>query len=537
MIVNTLLDKGIQAAKSGELSLALDCFNQAISLEPSSAILLNNRANVLLALGLIDQALADYEIALRIDPLYINARRNRALTYMEHGHYEQAVRDWTELVASPSDAGMSYLKRGICLHEMKQYEASIADLERAAAYQPENLCELYAMCADSWELLEDVPQAIANYKTAVELNPSYSVAHFNLGLLYDRMNLCDLALTHFRFAVAADASQTDALYALAMAMLKNGDYANGWRVTQSRWKLPFLLKVRGRTDDLQWQEHGNVSNRTVLVCADQGLGDTLQFCRYSPLVRDKGAHVILIVPSALVSLLAHSFPAIQVISEGSDLPAFDYQCSVMNLPLVCGTESIEKIPAQMPYLYSDSAKRQVWRERLDRHLGGKSKRRVGLVWSGGYRPDQPEVWSLNERRNIPLIKLAGLKHPNIDFISLQKGEQAEQELVDLQAQGWDGPIVTSYSERLQDFSDTAALIDNLDLVIAVDTSTIHLAGAMGKPVWILNRFDACWRWLYGQDSSRSDSPWYPTARLFRQPKDGDWESVVSEVRQALFEMV
>jgi hypothetical protein len=145
----------------------------------------------------------------------------------------------------------------------------------------------------------------------------------------------------------------------------------------------------------------------------------------------------------------------------------------------------------------------------------------------------PELKLINEQRNLPLAKLASLRHPSVDFISLQKGEQAEQELASLIQQGWDGPAITSFSDELHDFSDTAALIDNLDLVITVDTSVAHLAGALGKPVWILNRFDACWRWLYGQDPNRTDSPWYPSARLFRQPKQGDWDSVIEQVKLAL----
>jgi hypothetical protein len=204
--------------------------------------------------------------------------------------------------------------------------------------------------------------------------------------------------------------------------------------------------------------------------------------------------------------------------------------------LACGTDSVASIPSQTPYLFSDTAKRQSWRTKLNDRLGATKKIRVGLVWAGGYRPDQPELVLINEQRNLPLAKLAGLRHPSVDFISLQKGEQAQSELASLIQQGWDGPDITSFSDELHDFSDTAALIDNLDLVITVDTSVAHLAGALGKPVWILNRFDACWRWLYGQDPNRTDSPWYPTARLFRQPKAGDWDSVIDQVKLALQEL-
>jgi len=165
-------------------------------------------------------------------------------------------------------------------------------------------------------------------------------------------------------------------------------------------------------------------------------------------------------------------------------------------------------------------------------MGPKDKLRVGLVWSGGFRPNQPETWAVNARRNIPLRMMRPLRHPAIEFYSLQKGEPGESEWAELRSQSWDGPDLIDWTSELQDFSDTAALVENLDLVISADTSTAHLAGALGKPVWILHRFDSCWRWLL----DRSDSPWYPTARLYRQSAPGGWEAVVQQVREDLFSM-
>jgi hypothetical protein len=196
----------------------------------------------------------------------------------------------------------------------------------------------------------------------------------------------------------------------------------------------------------------------------------------------------------------------------------------MSLPLAFKTE-LDTIPAQIPYLSCSEEKKLYWKEKL----GPKTKPRVGLVWSGGFRPNQPELWGVNNRRNIPLQKLATLKNPEIEFYSLQKGEPAESELKQLQAQAWDGPHIIDITSELTDFTDTAALIENLDLVIAVDTSTAHLAGALGKPVWLLNRFDTCWRWLL----DRNDSPWYPSVTLYRQEKSGDWDGVLDKVRANL----
>jgi hypothetical protein len=225
-----------------------------------------------------------------------------------------------------------------------------------------------------------------------------------------------------------------------------------------------------------------------------------------------------------MNLLSSFSSVAQLAEKGSPLPPFDYQCPLMSLPLAFKT-SLSNIPANVPYLKSNLEKSLFWKEKL----GEKIKLRVGLVWSGGFRPNQPELWSVNKRRNIPLAKLTVLKNLDIDFYSLQKGQPAESELAELIRDNWDGPHIVDFTSLLHDFSDTAALIENLDLIISVDTSTAHLAGALGQPVWILNRFDTDWRWLL----DRSDSPWYPTVKLYRQEKAGDWDDVVQRVKADL----
>jgi ADP-heptose:LPS heptosyltransferase len=196
----------------------------------------------------------------------------------------------------------------------------------------------------------------------------------------------------------------------------------------------------------------------------------------------------------------------------------------MSLPLAFRT-SLSNIPSSIPYIRSDPAKSEEWKKKL----GKWKKPRVGLVWSGGFRPNQPESWAANGRRNLPLSCLAPFADVDAEFYSLQKGQKAEEELRDLVNKGWSGPDIIDLTNSLNDFSDTAALVDNLDLVISVDTSTAHLAGAMGKPVWILNRFDTCWRWLL----ERVDSPWYPTVKLYRQKSAGDWRIVIDDVTRDL----
>jgi hypothetical protein len=261
---------------------------------------------------------------------------------------------------------------------------------------------------------------------------------------------------------------------------------------------------------------------------EQGYGDTIQFCRFVSLLAARDARVILEVPRALAGLL-ESLPGLtQLVVHGETLPPFDYYCPLLSLPLALKT-TLADVPSKVPYLTPSENKRQLWRARLG--AAGDRALRVGLVWSGGLRARRPELWAVNERRNVPLAHFEGFGRPDVEFHSLQAGDAAKSDLAACMARGWRGPVVQDSTAHMVDFADTAALIEQLDLVISVDTSTAHLAGALGKPVWILNRFDTCWRWML----DREDSPWYPTARIYRQPRPGDWRDVLERVRVDLWD--
>ena len=260
-----------------------------------------------------------------------------------------------------------------------------------------------------------------------------------------------------------------------------------------------------------------IAGKRILLAGEQGFGDIIQFVRYAKIVADLGAQVILLVPKPLLSLLASARGVSQVVEMGSIFPSFDCYCPLMSLPLAFDT-TLETIPSEVPYLKSNPEKVAFWNEKL----GEKSKLRVGLVWATGHRPEQPETWR-NERRDIPLDKFRILNNEGVQFFSLQKGGPAEAELAQVKDSRWDGPDIIDFANLLADFSDTAALIDNLDLVISADTSTAHLAGAMGKPVWVLCRLDSDWRWLLDKNNSR----WYPTVTLYRQTRFGDWDEVLN----------
>jgi hypothetical protein len=294
-----------------------------------------------------------------------------------------------------------------------------------------------------------------------------------------------------------------------------GRFEEGWKEHEWRWKTK---QMSGGVRDFSaplWRGEA-IEDRVILLHAEQGFGDTLQFCRYVSLIAS-GARIVLEVQAPLVRLLSRLPGIREIVARGDRLPSFDLHCPLLSLPHAFGT-TLDTIPRATPYLAADSAQAADWRERL----AGLDGLLVGLVWAGGQRLGRP---GLAARRSIALNTLAPLGEVSgISFISLQKGEAAAEATNPPR-----GMALHNFIGDLHDFADTAALVDGLDLVISVDTAVAHLAGALGKPIWLLNRFDTDWRWLLDRD----DSPWYPQLRQFRQPSPGDWNSVIYRVRDAL----
>ncbi len=300
-----------------------------------------------------------------------------------------------------------------------------------------------------------------------------------------------------------------------------GRFEAGWRLYEWRKKLdkPASSRVYPQPE---WLGVEDIAGKTLFLHWEQGLGDTIQFCRYARLAEARGARVIMEVQQPLYRLLRQISPTIQIIGQGEKPAAFDYHCPLLSLPLAFRT-TLETIPAAVPYLHADPDRAARWRHRLAALPGHK----VGLVWAGDPNKSRipNRVINMDQRRSITLAHFSRLAEVvGVSFVSLQKGEAAAQARTPPE-----GMVLHDWTDELHDFADTAALVEALDLVISVDTSVVHLTGALGKPVWMLNRYDQCWRWLL----DRIDSPWYPTARLFRQQSPGDWHGVIRAVAAAL----
>jgi tetratricopeptide (TPR) repeat protein len=497
----------------GELGEAEAHFREALRVQPVFPEAHNNLGNLLRLHGRLDEAEAACRTALEQRPGYASAHLGLGNALKEAGRLQEAERSYREaLRLNPKDpAGHNNL--GAVLIELKRYDEAEATYREALRLKPgfvDAHCNLGAVLVQ----LGRTEDAEAEYREALRLKPDYVEAHNNLGVLLHDLGRLDEAEGATRAALRLKPDYAEAHVNLALTQLTMGRLAEAWPKYEWRWRMKKQAKHdRGFAQPLWAGEE--IGERVLLLHAEQGFGDTLQFCRYAPLV-SAGRRVILEAQRELVSLLARLPGVERIVARGEALPAFDLHCPLLSLPLALGT-TLETMPSAMPYLAADPARVARWRERVDRLRGLK----VGLVWAGN------AAMAADGRRSIPLDRFAALAMlDGVRFVSLQKGPAAQQPRPA-------GMTLFDWTEEIQDFADTAALVETLDLVISIDSAVAHLAGALGKPVWLLNRFDACWRWL----RSRDDSPWYPSLRQFRQPEPGDWDAPLRNVYAALEEQV
>ncbi len=437
---------------------------------------------------------------------------------LRSGQLDEAAA-WIEkaIVGRPAAAD-AYNNLGVVLREMDKVDQAVTRFRQAVVLAPD-YADALSNLGNALGELTQWQESLRHYRRAQRLEPEHPRILSNLGVTLMHLGEVDEAVTAQRQALRLAPDLAETHYNLATALLLKGDYREGWAEYEWLWRGGAKGTEIREFSEPRWQGE-DPKGRTILLYGEQGLGDVLQFVRYAPLIAARGARVILEVYRPLRRLLADLPGICQIVTRGDPLPAFDWQLPLMGAPHVLGT-TLESIPSDGPYLQAPAERAAPWRDRL----AGLPGLKIGLVWSGDPRPHDPRANAVDRRRSIRLSTLAPLlKLPGLSFVSLQKGTPAAQ-LDDipqsLRPQNW--------MEEIDDFADTAALIAQLDLVITVDTSVAHLAGALGKPVWILSRFDGCWRWML----TREDSPWYPTARLFRQTTPGDWDPVVARVAAEL----
>lgn len=501
------------------LDAAVQSFDKAIALKPNYAEAYSNRGVVLLDQIQLDAALASFEKAIALNPDYAEAYSNRGNVLCALKRVGEAISSYDRAIVIDPFLYKAHCNRGNALRELQQFDAALSSYDHAisinAAYAEGHCCRGNAL-----RELGQLDAAITSYDRAIGLKPDYADALINRGVVLHEQGQLGAAIANFDAAINAKPDYGEALFNKSIALLRNGDFTEGWRLYEWRFSVEKAAGAARKFSEPLWLGKESLAHKTILLHSEQGLGDTIQFCRYARMVAGLGARVILEVQEPLLGVMKSLEGVSELVSNRTEHRQFDYHTPLMSLPLAFQT-TVNTVPAAPHYLLADANQVAEWAMRIGERRGLK----VGLVWSGGYRPNRPELRAVNQRRNIPLSRFAVLRDIDVEFFSLQKGQPAEAELVELEDKGWNGPAIANVASDLRDFSDTAALIQNLDLVISVDTSVAHLAAALGKQIWLLNRFDSCWRWLEGRD----DNPWYPTMKIYRQARHGDWEGVIERV--------
>jgi tetratricopeptide (TPR) repeat protein len=513
---------GLTLTTLGRLEDARVSLERALVLDPESPDALSNYSDLLGRLGLREEALASAERAIRARPDHADALAARGKALLDLGRLEAAVEAYDRALAVRPGNAAAHINRGFALHELKRHDEALASYDAATSADPGNADAHHNRSIVLYDLGR-LEAALAGCDAAIQINPAHVEAYVTRGALLNLLQRFDESLASYDAAITRDPGHAVAHANRGMLRLLTGDFPGGWADSEWRKRLPTPL-ARREGPEPEWTGAEDIAGKTVLLHWEQGFGDTLQFARYATWVRARGARVIISVPNILVALMRSLDPGVEIIADDMAPPDFDLHAPLMSLPLIFGTD-ISTIPGLVPYLRPDPGAVERWRGKL----GARRGPRVGLVWNGGARPDQPHLRHANERRNMDFSHMAKVNLPDMEFFSLQKGEPAETELPSLLATHWSGGNFTNLAADLTDFAETAALIANLDLVIGVDTAVAHLAGSLGAPVWLLLPEVPDWRWLL----ERADSPWYPSMRLFRQPSRGDWPAVIARVRDEL----
>ena len=446
-----------------------------------------------------------------VQPDHFDAAHVLAVALAAQGKLDLALASYDRALSLRPDSAEAISNRGTCLERLGRFEEALAGYERALSSQPDFFDALYNR-GNVLRALGRHAEAIASYDRALVLRPQHADARNNRGQALRELMRYDEALASYDAAVAAAPQHAMAHCNAAALRLLMGDFRRGWAEYEWRWKKASVVRFDRKFPQPVWRGEA-IAGKTILIHSEQGLGDTIQFSRYVPLVAARGARVIFEVEPPLFGLMSGFANVAQVVPKGGALPPFDVHCPLLSLPLAFGTV-LETIPAEPDYLRAPAPQAQHWQARL----AEMPRPRIGLVWGGNPRHER------DRERSIALRALLPLFDTQASFISLQKDLRPDDAAV-LRAHG----DILHLGGALADFSDTAAVVSALDLVISVDTSVAHLAGALGMPVWILLTYVPDFRWLIERD----DSPWYPSARLFRQDAGRTWDGVIARVKEAL----
>ena len=486
--------------------------DKAIALKPDYVEAHSNRGIALQELNRLDEALQNFDHAIALNPNYAVAHFNRGFVLNELRRFHEAVESYDKALALNPTYAEAYFNRAIPLNELNRFDEALESCDRAIQLKP-SFAEAYCNRGIALKDQKRFEEALQSFNKAIELAPQFAEAYSNRGLALKELRHIDAAINSYDQAIALKPEVAEFYFNKATALILTGQYLEGWEIFEWRVKGKNVGDIYSRHNKHPWRGQENIQGKKLLIHHEHGLGDTIQFCRYVPLAEALGAEITLEVPENLVSLISTLKPQINVVAQGTSLPEMDACCPIMSLPHVFKT-TVETIPSPTPYLFSDKTKVAAWKQKL----GQSKKLRVGLVWSGDI------VHRNDHNRSIRLQEMVSLTDLPLEWHSLQKEYRSYDLDVIHQHQE-----IKQHQDDIVDFSDTAALVECMDLVISVDTSIAHAAGAIGKPVWILMPFTPDYRWML----DRKDCPWYATAELFRQNPNRQWADVLQNVKAEL----
>ena len=500
--VDTLYNLGNICQDLGRTERAIAFFERALRLKPDAVELHNNVGTALQSVGRLDEAIACYRSALALRPDTVETLDNLAGALQARGQLDEAQACYERALALRPKRVESHIGLGVVLHAQGRLQDAVARYEHALALapdHPETRNNLGVALVD----LGRLDEAITHHERALAVRPAGAEMHYNLGSALQRQGRYAEALACYGRALALKPNYAQAHLNRSLTLLLTGKLDEGWQ--EYEWR--FAVNVYDRKFDRPLWSGKPLVGESILVHAEQGLGDTLQFMRFVPAIAERGGRVILEVPASLVRLARTVAGASQIVAAGDPLPAFDCHCPLLSLPRILKT-NLATIPNAVPYLSVPAEASAVWAERVATAPG----LRVGIAWAGTTQG------AIDLQLLQPLWEIAG-----ISWFSLQVGAESRG------LSSLDGVQIVDLAPWLGDFAETAAAIGQLDLVISVDTSVAHLAGALARNTWVLLPHVPDWRWLLDRD----DSPWYPTARLFRRRNAGDWPAMAHQVAEAL----
>jgi tetratricopeptide (TPR) repeat protein len=498
---------------------ALDKITILITLDKSNPITFYNQGNAFFGLQSFNSAIESFTKSIQLGLNHPDVYSNRGLSYFYLKDMDKAILDYEKSKElNPLDFEIIF-NLGQCFYQKNDLKNAIKNFNECISSNPNDLASRNARGLTYIDMFE-YEAALSDFEKCIELNSSYIKAYTNLSILLRLMKQNERSECIANKGLKLDPENNELKFNLSLIKLSEGKYNEGLALYESRLNFTKIKNKKFTYGSKLWNGQ-SLKDKTIYVYSEQGLGDTIQFSRFIFELNKRGATVFFKVQDELFSLMSQFESEQLKVLKADYLGFYNYHISLMSLPLQLNID-IYSLPEFNSYIHADDQKKQYWKEII---IPNK-KIKIGLVWAGGLRNDR-DVWYTNLKRNIDLKFLEPLGNlTNCEFYSLQKGNQARSELALLINANWRGPNIIDYTDNLSDFSDTAAFIDNLDLILSVDTSVAHLSAALGKTTWILNRYETCWRWL---DDNRTGSPWYKSVRLFRQSKPYNWKDVINEV--------